>query len=101
MANGECNMENDMVITSPSNERLKHARRVRDGCEPDLMFVEGARLVQECLQSGLKLRACFHEADPTPLAQRLIDEMASRGCPLYRRFASRLRRSATPSTPRG
>jgi RNA methyltransferase, TrmH family len=83
MANGECNMENDMVITSPSNERLKHARRVRDGREPHLMFVEGERLVEECLQSGLKLRACFHEADPTPRAQGLIDEMASRGCPLY------------------
>jgi len=76
-------MENDMVITSPSNERLKHARRVRDGREPDLMFVEGERLVEECLQSGLKLRACFHEADPTPRAQELIDKMASRGCPLY------------------
>ena len=72
-----------MVITSPSNERLKHARRVRDGREPDLMFVEGERLVEECLQSGLKLRACFHEADPTPRAQELIDKMASRGCPLY------------------
>jgi len=83
MANGECNMENDMVITSPSNERLKHARRVRDGREPDLMFVEGALLVEECLQSGLKLRACFHEPAPTPRAQGLIDEMASRGCPLY------------------
>jgi TrmH family RNA methyltransferase len=76
-------MENDMVITSPSNERLKHARRVRDGREPDLMFVEGAHLVEECLRSGLKLRACFHEPDPTPRAQGLIDEMASRGCPLY------------------
>jgi len=72
-----------MVITTPSNERLKHARRVRDGLEPDLIFVEGARLIEECLQSGLKLTACFHEPDPTPRAQRLIDEMASRGCPIY------------------
>jgi RNA methyltransferase, TrmH family len=76
-------MENDMVITSASNERLKQARRVRDGREPDLIFVEGARLVEECLQSGLKLTACFHETDPTPQARKLIDEMASRGCPLY------------------
>jgi TrmH family RNA methyltransferase len=76
-------MKNDMVITSPSNERLKHARRVRDGREPDLIFVEGERLIEECLQSGLKLRACFHEPDPTPRAQRIITEMASRDCPLY------------------
>jgi len=72
-----------MVITSPSNERLKHARRVRDGREPDLIFVEGERLIEECLQSGLKLTACFHEPDPTPRAQRIIAEMASRDCPLY------------------
>ncbi|MGH9753428.1 MAG: TrmH family RNA methyltransferase [Blastocatellia bacterium] len=72
-----------MVITSPSNERLKHARRVRDGREPDLIFVEGERLIEECLQSGLKLTTCFHEPDPTPRARRIIAEMASRDCPLY------------------
>jgi len=72
-----------MVITSLSNERLKHARRVRDGREPDLIFVEGERLIEECLQSGLKLRACFHEPDPTPRAQKIIAEMANRGCVLY------------------
>ncbi|HEY8459094.1 MAG TPA: RNA methyltransferase, partial [Blastocatellia bacterium] len=76
-------MENDMVIASPSNERLKHARRVRDGREPGLIFVEGERLIEECLRSGLKLTACFHEPDPTPRAQRIIAEMAGRGCPLY------------------
>jgi RNA methyltransferase, TrmH family len=83
MTNDQCSMENDMVITSPSNERLKHARRVRDGREPGLIFVEGERLVEECLQSGLKLTACFHEPDPTPRAQRIIAETASRGCALY------------------
>jgi TrmH family RNA methyltransferase len=83
MTNDECNMGNDMVITSPSNERLKHARRVRDGREPDLIFIEGERLIEECLQSGLKLTACFHEPDPTPRAQRIIAEMARRDCPLY------------------
>src|SRR2546422_4117220 len=76
-------MENDMVIRSPPNERLKHARRVRDGREPELIFVEGARLIEECVQSGLKLTACFHEPDPAPQAQKLIDEMARRGCPLH------------------
>jgi TrmH family RNA methyltransferase len=76
-------MENDMVITSPSNERLKHARRVRDGREPGSIFVEGERLIEECLQSGLKLKVCFHEPDPTPRAQGIIAEMARRGCALY------------------
>ncbi len=76
-------MENDMIITSPSNERLKHARRVRDGREPGLIFVEGERLIEECLQSGLKLTACFHEPNPNPRAQKIIAEMARRDCPLY------------------
>jgi RNA methyltransferase, TrmH family len=74
---------NDMVIASPSNERLKYARRVRDGREPDFIFVEGERLIEECLQSGLKLTACFHEPAPTPRAQRIIAEIESRGCVLY------------------
>jgi len=76
-------MENDMVITSSSNERLKHARRVRDGREPGLIFVEGERLIEECLRSGLKLTACFHAPDPNPRAQRIMAEIAGRDCPLY------------------
>jgi RNA methyltransferase, TrmH family len=83
-------MENDMVIAGHSNERLKHARRVRDGREPELIFVEGERLIEECLQSRLKLTACFHEPEPSPRAQRIIAEMASRGCPLYPALRSAL-----------
>jgi TrmH family RNA methyltransferase len=76
-------MEIDMVITSPSNERLKHARRVRDGREPGLIFVEGERLIEECLQSCLKLTACFHTPEPSPRAQKIIAEMERRECPLF------------------
>jgi TrmH family RNA methyltransferase len=72
-----------MIITSPANERLKHARRVRDGRERGLIFVEGERLVEECLQSGLKLIACFHLPEPSPRAQSVIAELARRDCPLY------------------
>jgi TrmH family RNA methyltransferase len=76
-------MENDMVITSSSNERLKQARRVRDGREPGLIFVEGERLIEECLQSCLKLRACFHMPDPNPRARKIIAEMERLDCPLF------------------
>ncbi len=76
-------MGKGMVITSPSNERLKRARRVRDGRESGSIFVEGERLIEECLRSGLKLKACFHEPEPTPRAQRIIAEAARRDCPLY------------------
>ena len=71
-----------MLITSPANERLKHARRVRDGREDDLIFVEGERLIEECLQSGLALAACFHSPEVSPRAQTILAELADRGCPL-------------------
>ena len=54
-----------MLITSSSNERIKHARRVREGRERDLIFIEGERLVAECVSSGLPLQACFTAAAPS------------------------------------
>ncbi len=48
-----------MQITSASNERIKHARRVRDGREPGLIFIEGLRLAEEALRSGLTIDTCF------------------------------------------
>ncbi len=72
-----------MIITSPANERLKHARRVRDGREPELIFIEGERLAEECLQSNLKLIACFHSLDLSPRAQTIIAELTHKKCPIY------------------
>src|SRR5438105_3558109 len=72
-----------MLITSPVNPQLKHARQVRDGHEPDAIFVEGERLCEECLQSGLKLLAGFHAPSPSPRAQAIIAELRLRACPLY------------------
>lgn len=72
-----------MVITSPANERLKHARRVRDGREPELIFVEGERLIEECLHAGLRLEACFHAPEPGVRAQNILHELARRHCPLF------------------
>ena len=72
-----------MIITSPANERLKHARRVRDGDEPDSIFIEGERLVEECVRSNLRLFACFRSLQPSPRAQKIISSLAEIGCPLY------------------
>jgi TrmH family RNA methyltransferase len=69
------------MITSPANERLKHARRVRDGREPDLIFIEGERLVEECVQSGLRLVACFHTAEVSPRASAILERLG--GCPAF------------------
>lgn len=72
-----------MLITSPANERLKHARRVRDGREPGLIFIEGERLAEECLQSSLPLFVCFYSPDPTPRTHSVLEEVARRGCPVF------------------
>lgn len=69
-----------MLITSSSNERIKHARRVRDGRERDLIFVEGERLVAECIASSLELHACFTAAEPSASRQALVARMP---CPVF------------------
>jgi RNA methyltransferase, TrmH family len=63
-------------ITSTSNERVKHARRVREGREPDLIFIEGQRLAEEALKSGIHMEAAFlssehEEARLNALAEHL------------------------------
>ncbi len=72
-----------MLITSPANERLKHARRVRDGRESDLIFVEGERLAEECLQANLPLSVCFHSPEPSARARTILKEIEQRGCPSF------------------
>jgi TrmH family RNA methyltransferase len=68
-----------MLITSSSNERVKHARRVREGRERDLIFVEGERLVSECVDSGIRLHTCFAAAEPSASQQSLLGRIT---CPV-------------------
>jgi len=46
-------------ITSRENPRIKRARRIREGKEPGFIFVEGARLADEALRSGLTISEAF------------------------------------------
>ena len=46
-------------ITSRDNQKLKFARKVRDGREDEFIFVEGVRLAEEFLKSNLKIYECF------------------------------------------
>jgi TrmH family RNA methyltransferase len=50
-------------ITSRQNRRLVYARRVRDGHEPSLLFIEGKRLAAEALGSELRMTECFFTPD--------------------------------------
>jgi TrmH family RNA methyltransferase len=72
-----------MLITSPANQQLKRARQVREGREPGVIFVEGERLCEECLQSGLELIAGYHIPSLSPRAQSIIAELRRRNCPIY------------------
>lgn len=47
------------TITSVKNERVKFARSVREGREKGLLFVEGERLVEDGLKTGLEIEAVF------------------------------------------
>lgn len=72
-----------MIISSPANERLKLARRVRDGREAGLLFIEGERLSEECLQANLPLIACFHSPEPSARTQTILATLEQRQCPLW------------------
>ena len=45
------------IITSRDNSLLRHVRAVRDGRVDDQIFVEGMRLCDEALTSGLRIHA--------------------------------------------
>jgi TrmH family RNA methyltransferase len=90
-----------MFISSSANPHLKHARRVREGRDGDLIFVEGERLIEECLASGLALRAAFHTAPVSPRAQEILDQLRDRACPLYETSASALAGLSDTVNPQG
>ena len=48
-----------LKITSRENQKLKLARKVRDGYSKDLIFVEGLRLAEEVLRSDLLVNEVF------------------------------------------
>ena len=50
-------------ITSRDNQKLKFARKIRDGRENEFLFVEGVRLAEEFLKSGLEISDCFFTPD--------------------------------------
>ena len=48
-----------LKISSRDNSKIKFARRVRDGLDADLIFVEGLRLAEEVSRSRLKISDLF------------------------------------------
>jgi TrmH family RNA methyltransferase len=72
-------------ITSRENRRLKDARKVRDGRSDDLIFVEGLRLADEALRSGLKVNECFVTSgfSETDRGNYLLEKIGQIGTPIF------------------
>jgi TrmH family RNA methyltransferase len=55
-------MEEIETIESRANRRLVAVRRVRDGLDRSLVFIEGARVCREAIASNLQIEDCFFAA---------------------------------------
>lgn len=51
------------MITSRDNQKLKLARKVRDGKLSELIFLEGIRLAEEAIRSNVAIRECLISSD--------------------------------------
>src|SRR5829696_1094404 len=60
-------------ITSRDNERLKSARRVRDGKVADKVFLEGVRLVADAIRSDIVIETLFISSGSRQRIDQVID----------------------------
>lgn len=77
--NSKPKTQNSKLITSRDNSLLRHARAVRDGKDHDSIYVEGLRLCEEALRSGLRIEAVIYSAQlaEKDRAAGLIHELES------------------------
>jgi len=68
-----------LQITSRDNSLLRHARVVRDGKAGDSIYVEGLRLCEEALRSGLRIEAVIYSEQlaKKDRAAKVIGELES------------------------
>lgn len=72
---------NIQKIASRDNARVKLVRKVRDGREKSLVFIEGLRIAEECLRSDLNITQVFIVADliAKDRGRQLVNTFLSRG----------------------
>lgn len=90
-----------MLITSNSNDHIKAARLVREGKDKSLLFVEGERLVTDCLASGLPIPTAFHLPDPSPQITTLLTLLQNHGTHLLTTTPEILACLSDTVTPQG
>lgn len=64
-------------IESRDNQKLKYARKVRDGKIAGSIFIEGLRLAEEVLRSDLQINDVFFTGEPAKNAPELLDKFAN------------------------
>jgi TrmH family RNA methyltransferase len=66
------------LITSRDNQKMKIARRARNGKSNDAVFVEGVRHAEEVLRSNAKIVECFYDENfgGNERAQKLISKIS-------------------------
>ncbi len=67
------------MLSSATNLRVKHAIRVRAGDERDLLLVEGERLVEELVSSGLRVVRVFYAENPSARSMKVLELLGSAG----------------------
>lgn len=70
-------MDEVRKITSRDNDRVKEARRVRDGKDPGKIFIEGVRLVKEGVRSGIAIGDIFVTGESR---SKLVELIGSTQC---------------------
>ncbi len=90
-----------MLISSTGNDEIKAARQARDGHDRGLLFVEGERLVRDCLGSAAVPRVCFHAPDPPPAIAALLPRLSERGARLLPTAPAVLKSLSDTVSPQG
>ena len=70
-------------IKSKDNRRVKRAKKISSGKTDDLVFVEGARIVQEALKSGVNVAEAFVSNEFIKTRRRLVDEILEKEIRLF------------------
>ncbi|MDX6528819.1 MAG: methyltransferase, TrmH family [Blastocatellia bacterium] len=90
-----------MNITSRDNSLLRHARAVRDGKIRESIFVEGLRLCEEALTSGVDIEAVIYSEEiirkeRAALLIEKLREVAGNAAPVSERLLESISYTKTP-----
>jgi TrmH family RNA methyltransferase len=90
-----------MKITSRDNSLLRHARAVRDGKISESIFVEGLRLCEEAVRSGLKIEAAIYSEqlarkDRAAELMRELESVAAKAASVSEKLLESISYTKTP-----